>query len=1318
MDYSLNSLNPSDFEQLVQALSKKILGNGAISFGDGPDGGREATFEGSAPYPSTTNKWSGYWVIQAKCKILNAERESTDFQWLKTTLDKEMQKYIEKKVRVPKNILFFTNIRLTAAKGSGTQDKASKLCGDYQQKARVKNVKIISYDDIRDFLDNYRDIATSYSNFILPGDVLQKLFSLLQSKEKDGKRVNQILSRFLEVEFRDYLPSRLEHAGKLTSNKINLERVFIDLKVSEITNGDNARSVSFVGTVIELSNKLNSGLTPVHQNRYVLVAGPGYGKSTLTQFVCQIHRVQCLKSLDTTASNLSELDEFLSYTKEIVKENPVSLRFPIQIALKDYAGWISERKSNGENISIIAYIKYRISLKTLGEEIEIDTVIDLIKTLPFIFIFDGLDEVPPSANRAEVLNEIKTFIDTDLRRFEANYIIIATTRPKGYSNDFDEKRFHHLTIRDLNYEDCVNYATRLLLNSVSEIDIRLAYLETIKRAYQDQVVGLLMKSPLQVSIMSILVQSGGEPPRNKYDLFNEYYSVVVRREKQKNVVKILNENSAYIEDIHNYLGYYLQVKSEYEEDASATITDEEFKNIVRKYIQEVICLEDNDKAERYINEIIDASKERIVFISEIEDKKIGFNIRSLQEYFAANYYLQHKTDDSIHDLLKQISLSSYWSNTFLFCLGYLAKHKRYMIYSVESTCNEFNGLTESKSLASICKFGSWLALDILNEGVFRSWPNHESKFIRFLDDLLKIPPISKHGEVTKLPSNIKIKLWEFILSKLKQPFEEQLTSWVVAGYLIQSDGLSNIKSIHKFWPQEVKNSTSLIKTLLDKGLVTNIWFIDKLLSVIKLNPPFTFYSELTSNRNSNMVHEIYSSHLLENESRSILLENLMFSIFISFGRHSGSRELIALAEDLVGGYDNNFEEFGRNEITISIITNYKVSLRKIQIENFEGFARIITHFLGGRAQYLIAILAFLTKPSKNGLLHLAALVNDAQLPPFILNIIRNLNWMFKKTLLNDGFSLNDIGESKEWIKYEKALARISQLKKLSVKKFDSIEFCGWSSSNRNLTKDSLREYYDNFYKYVDDYKQFRIPIMVELMKMIMYIGDVFFTDDEKLEPEIYSAIIDSTNELIAKGETGVVYRSLIPYLAILSIEDVERFSNINDHFLQNLEYEQYRFFYTSDIAVDKAFHNVSKIVERQCIMNNESNLISLLFSLSITKRLFSSNEDANIPFNILMNVQITNEKSRGYRDLLLMFDPNFSEEHYALIKLSIGNILKNNFMSLVYILNTEVLPNNLDFERLLIALYDSSSDQNELIQYLKDFIESKPSGLTPGINML
>lgn len=72
----LSGLGPQGFERLSQALAVRVLGPGVEVFGEGPDGGREATFRGRLPYPNPIEPWDGYGVLQAKykAKIMGPDR--------------------------------------------------------------------------------------------------------------------------------------------------------------------------------------------------------------------------------------------------------------------------------------------------------------------------------------------------------------------------------------------------------------------------------------------------------------------------------------------------------------------------------------------------------------------------------------------------------------------------------------------------------------------------------------------------------------------------------------------------------------------------------------------------------------------------------------------------------------------------------------------------------------------------------------------------------------------------------------------------------------------------------------------------------------------------------------------------------------------------------------------------------------------------------------------------------------------------------------------------------------------------------------------
>ena len=48
---NFQGFSPDTFEQFIRALALKVIGPGTTIFGNGPDGGREATFQGKVNYP-------------------------------------------------------------------------------------------------------------------------------------------------------------------------------------------------------------------------------------------------------------------------------------------------------------------------------------------------------------------------------------------------------------------------------------------------------------------------------------------------------------------------------------------------------------------------------------------------------------------------------------------------------------------------------------------------------------------------------------------------------------------------------------------------------------------------------------------------------------------------------------------------------------------------------------------------------------------------------------------------------------------------------------------------------------------------------------------------------------------------------------------------------------------------------------------------------------------------------------------------------------------------------------------------------------------
>lgn len=153
MDYRLELLNDSDFENLINSLCQKILGIGSIIFAPGKDGGRDGQFSGTAQkFPSEIEPWSGKFIIQAKhTENPIASCSDRDFERI---IKDEIIKII--KLREAGEIDFymlFTNRKYTGIKGEQLRNKIIADSG-------IKDAVIIGKEQINNiYLTQNKDIV-------------------------------------------------------------------------------------------------------------------------------------------------------------------------------------------------------------------------------------------------------------------------------------------------------------------------------------------------------------------------------------------------------------------------------------------------------------------------------------------------------------------------------------------------------------------------------------------------------------------------------------------------------------------------------------------------------------------------------------------------------------------------------------------------------------------------------------------------------------------------------------------------------------------------------------------------------------------------------------------------------------------------------------------------------------------------------------------------------------------------------------------------------------------------------------------------------
>ncbi|MEX0926929.1 MAG: hypothetical protein WD208_09485 [Dehalococcoidia bacterium] len=833
-DYNLSGLNTRDFEHLTQALAKKFIATGVSAFGDGRDGGREATFDGKMDYPAKTDSWEGYLVIQCKFRKRTTDTHA-DRQWAVAELKKELANWshrIANGLRQPDYFLFVTNVVLSPVPDVGGHDQITNLLQEAEGTMSLKGSDVWAYDDLCAYIDGCSDIRNAYMNFITPGDVIAAMMQRLQPKNPD---FNEIMHRFLQIELTQDHVAKLESAGQDPDTRIPLANVFVDLPIT--TNQEEAgtppgfshslmpgfvqwmlerdfrvgeHEPSRTITTIEQSTTEATTFETIHAGRYVLVGGPGQGKSTLGQYLCQLYRASIVTSFDENRvdSQVRGIIDDLKQQRQSTNEDlPTARRFPIRIVLNQYASDLA----NQEGLSLLKYICRLIST-TADDECDVDDLREWLAVYPWFIVLDGLDEVPASSNRREVLRQVTQF-NIEAANLNADVVTLCTTRPQGYQDDFSPRYFTHLYLAPLDGEHALAYGQRLTdVRCGADKSRAQRLMRRLKTAITSDTTVRLMATPLQVTIMATLVERVGEPPRERYRLFQQYYETIYNREtgREGQFAAVLRDHKGDVDAIHRRSGLVLQKESEETGRTSAQLTDSQFTALLQARLAEIGV--DPKTAQPMMEGLSDSSLHRLVFLVRPREGTIGFEIRSLQEFMAAEA-LMYGTDGAVVARLQELAPISHWRNVFLFAIGKCLVDKDYLLPNIVAICRTLNNDATAAHEATL--WGSRLALDILEDGSTKSQPKYERLLVECALDLLHINDVHAcrrlafiyHEGLERLFNNA-------VIDRLGQlETRQRLGAWVIINTLADRDVRWAIDIEREGWPDDVEIQEHLIASI-------------------------------------------------------------------------------------------------------------------------------------------------------------------------------------------------------------------------------------------------------------------------------------------------------------------------------------------------------------------------------------------------------------------------------------------------------------------------------------------------------------------------
>ncbi|MBL8809892.1 MAG: hypothetical protein JNM43_06940 [Planctomycetaceae bacterium] len=682
----LSELSSASFEHMVNALAMNVLGPGHTSFGPGPDAGRDGYFEGEANYPSEVDRWSGIWYIQSK---YHAPHLSKDPQkWLLAEIAGELAEFTDpsKRRRWPDNWIVCTNIDPSAVAETGAFDKAKKLVATARPTLRDR-FHIWGGKKILDLLHEFPHVRDAYGHFLTPGHVLSQMREWFADERAS---VEDIIRALVVREFGEQQHTKLEQAGSDADARPGVHKLFIDVPFAE-------QSGPIADLALSTLHKCSTGVRkqlegepqtkawqswrchPSRARVWFLFGGPGQGKSTLGQFFSQIQRAAFILNPDSALTVSEPLKTLATEISEVAISShywPKVPRIPIIVELREYSHWLARQPENAP-CGVMTYLCKKLS-QTIEKEVKVGTLERAFRKGTWFVAFDGLDEVPAD-NKDAASKHVKHFIDEVAVRTNCDLLCLCTSRPQGYGGQLDSLDCARLQLQHLDPTRAIKCAEPVLSIGRSATDAR-NYLNILTNAIASPGgVRELMRTPLQCHIMAVVVRDGGKPPERRWQLFNNFYEVIKRREANKELTdrrieKLLRQHDKLLRSVHNRIGFVLHSMGETSNGATTSMLRTDFHGLARVTVTQML----DDDIEDMVATLCQATEHRLVLVNTPDDgQNLRFDVRQLQEFFAAEFLYESVSIEQLADRLRLIAGDAHWREVMHFLYSALVEGQRF-----------------------------------------------------------------------------------------------------------------------------------------------------------------------------------------------------------------------------------------------------------------------------------------------------------------------------------------------------------------------------------------------------------------------------------------------------------------------------------------------------------------------------------------------------------------------------------------------------------------------------------------------------------------
>lgn len=639
MGYLYENSNPERFQHLCQSLlTTEFRKLQCFPIGQ-PDGGRDGWDSGTKT------------VLQVKFKRSD-EDENAD--WLIATLEKELPKVLRLAARGAETYIVATNARGTAHQDVGRIDKVQQWLD--------ANLPIPGTCFWRDDIDRRLDSASvslklKHSEVLSLEDgievVLATVFGSNHERQKDAIRAfvaaqfdsdktvkfkqvslsNDLLDLFIDVpvgfpyELRNILRLRSSSADRrafFTAMMDSGRRDFFEEGEGGVREFQIAmRSGQFHRLNLGVAELLLGSAAQEHLKLVVLEGAPGQGKSTLAQFVCQMHRARLLRKQDV----LGRVKEAYQHT---------TFRVPIKVDLRDYAAFLegnppfASASSPSEPRTLDVFLAQLISYNSGGIEFTAHDVLSIVKNAPTLLFLDGLDEVADISAREALVASVGDAL-ARWGEFDADLQVVVTSRPSvfGRAPSFGKLGFVTLTLQNIDPERINEYADKWVLARGLEDSEKREVKKILSEKLELAHIRDLTRNPMQLTILlSLIHQVGHSLPDQRTDLYGRYVELFLTREADKSAR--VRENRAVLVGFIQHLAWFLQTQAE-SSNTAGSITVHGLQDMAREYLSA------RGHAVDIADDLFGGGLERIfVLVARIEGL-YEFEVQPLREFFCAKH---------------------------------------------------------------------------------------------------------------------------------------------------------------------------------------------------------------------------------------------------------------------------------------------------------------------------------------------------------------------------------------------------------------------------------------------------------------------------------------------------------------------------------------------------------------------------------------------------------------------------------------------------------------------------------------------------------